>query len=70
MRRMTIIAKVPDILLAVNDFSSVLLDVVFCLREAVMSVCGFVIASEGLIVAMYGKVRAVKSNHLSHPSGK
>ena len=70
MRRMTIIAEISYILLAVNRFSSVFLDVVFSLREAVMSVCGFVIASEGLIVAMNNEVRAVKSNHLSHPSGK
>jgi len=33
-------------------------------------VCRLVIASEGLIIAMYREVRAVKSNHLSHPSGK
>ena len=56
---MTIVAKIPDILLAVNDFSSVLLDVVFCLREAVMSVCRFVFAPEWLIIAMYCEVRAV-----------
>ena len=64
MRRMTIVAKVTYILLAVNRFSSVFLDVVFSLRETVVSVCRFVIASEGLIVAMNYEVRAVKSNHL------
>ena len=64
MRCMTIIAEIPDILLAVNRFSAVLLDVMFSLRKTVVSVCRFVITAEGLIVAMYGKVRAVKSNHL------
>ena len=64
MRCMTIIAEIPDILLAVNDFSSVLFDVVLCLWETVVSVCRFVFAPEWLIIAMYGKVRAVKSNHL------
>ena len=61
---MTIITKIPDILLAVNRFSSVFLDVVFSLREAMMSIRRFVFAPEWLIIAMYGKVRAVKSNHL------
>ena len=64
MRCMTIIAEIPDILLAVNDFSSVLLDVVFSLREAMVSICRFVFAPEWLIVAMHCEVRAVKSNHL------
>ena len=64
MRRMTIVAKVPNILLAVNRFSAVLFDVVFSLWEAVMSVCRLVIASEGLIIAMNNEVRAVKFNHL------
>jgi len=67
---MTIIAEIPDILLAVNRFSAVFLDVVFCLRKAMMPVCRFVITAERLIVAMNNEVRAVKSNHLSHPSGK
>ena len=64
MRRMTIIAEISYILLAVNRFSAVLLDVVFCLRKTMVSVSRFVITAEGLIVAMHCEVRAVKSNHL------
>ena len=51
MRRMAIGAKVPDILLAVNNFSSVLFDVLFSLRKAMMPVCSVVFAPERLIIA-------------------
>jgi hypothetical protein len=66
---MTIIAKIPYILLAVNDFSSVLFDVLFSLRKAMMPVCRFVFAPERLIIAR-NYYKAAVNLHLSHPSGK
>ena len=69
MRRVTIIAKVPDILLAVNNFTPIFLDVVLSLRKTMMSIGCAVIAPERLIIAR-NYYRAAVNLHLSHPSGK